>query len=195
MSDEGFEYVRIEDKSDLYRPNGNNGNMQTGARVLDDGRFEFRKNNAVLGRSDNRFLYDNNGQRGDDNRWRATSLVQPAEPYSEESIGRIRDADDTRDASIASVVVDGYVVQGTMQVRNPNNTNQRRNVDFVKVFVAGEKMYQGPEKDYFGNNLSDVRIGDLIYRRTGSDTKMVGQAGNRISLLQVAGFAGKRKAI
>ena len=49
--------------------------MQTGARVLDDGRFEFRKNNAVLGRSDNRFLYDNNGQRGDDNRWRATSLV------------------------------------------------------------------------------------------------------------------------
>ena len=41
-------------------------------------------------------------------------------------------------------------------------------------------MYQGPEKDYFGNNLSDVRIGDLIYRRTGSDTKMVGQAKTNI---------------
>ena len=165
-TDEGFRYVDDETYKNVYKPDGDGRRPQTGVR-LKDGQYEFYKNNSLLGKSPTRYLYMTGvntagGQRGQDNRYQADEVRQQHSPEIRESQGRIRDCDPDKDANVAECVTDGAVYQGTVVIRNPNNFNQTREVPVLKMFIAGEKVYQGPAVDWYGNRYV-YKEGNLEY--------------------------------
>ena len=170
VTEESYEYVRDEEKVNLYRPNGTNKRPWTGARLVVSGTwagyYEFFKNNAFLGRSRSRYLYLKNngqqGQRGKDDRWFADTIQKDYMPEIRESQGRIRDCDPDKNKAIALVVVDGCAIQEFMKISNPNGNGQKKEVRRCKIMVGGDKVYDGPLFDWYGQKYKH-KIGNKEY--------------------------------
>jgi len=181
-SSEGWKYTDDESYQNVYKPDGVNKRPQTGVRFK-DGWYEFFKNNSLLGRSGSRYLYmkgvsTSGGIRGKDPRYKADTVRQEYRPETRESLGRSRDCDPDKDANVADCVTDGAVYQNTVQIRNPNNPNQTKDVPLLKLFVAGEKLYQGPAVEWNGNKMNIRGPGNIWYSATGtneSSPPMVGR--------------------
>ena len=134
---------------DIYNVKGKDDvNIVDGARLLDNGKYEFHRNDKVIGTSSNRNL-----KLTDTTRWRATTLVQSARQYQEEKLNQERRVLNDGDGYIADVVYTGYVVK-------PNRLADGRRD--ARIFIDGEKLYSGPDPDDAGNRVR-VRIGDIAY--------------------------------
>ena len=135
--------------TDIYKAKGvNNINIVDGVRLLPDGKYEFHRNDKMIGRSTTRNLRINSSTR-----WRATTLVQTAREYAEEFINQVRRVLNGGIGNTADVVVDGYVVK-------PDRfADGRRN---VRIFVNGEKLYSGPDPYNNGKRVR-IRVGDIVY--------------------------------
>ena len=140
-----------DDPVNIYSATGpDDRNIKDGARVLEDGRFEFHRNNKRIGTSSGNNLRNLPYGNG---RWRATDRVQTAKEYSEEKLNQVRRVLNDGDGYIADVVYTGYVVK-------PNRlADGRRDVRF---FIEGNKEYSGPDPDDAGKRVR-VRIGDIAY--------------------------------
>ena len=195
VTEESFEYVRDEEKVNLYRPNGTNKRPWTGARLVASGTwagyYEFFKNNEFLGRSRSRYLYLKNngqqGQRGKDDRWFADTIQKDYTPEIRESQGRIRDCDPDKNKAIALVVVDGCAIQEFMKISNPNGNGQKKEVRRCKIMVGGDKVYDGPLFDWYGQKYKH-KIGNKEYNPVlDGDYIECGPFGNRsdVAKLQV----------
>ena len=91
------DFVDDDLQYDLYATRRQGTVVRTGARLLDNGLYEFTKDGNFLGNGGGgRNYYE--GEVGKSNRWRATTLMQEARP-SEESIGKQRIVDEERDES------------------------------------------------------------------------------------------------
>ena len=199
---ESFEYVRDEDKINLYRPDGVNKRPQTGARLLVSGPwagyYEFFKNNAFLGRSRSRYLYlrpnGTQGQRGVDDRWFADTVVQQYRPETRESLGRIRECYPERNQAIAEVVVDGAALQEMMIIANPNGNGQTKEVQRCKIMVDGQKVYDGGLYNWYGQKIK-YTIGNKEYNPVlNGDYIECGPSANRspVAKLQVDKITGEQ---
>ena len=143
---------------DLYDTKEKSGGMKTGARKLDDGRFKFWKDGNVLGTNNGngKNLYD--GEVGKSHRWRATTLMQEEIPGDEESLGKQRICDTERDSRLDKCVTTGYAVMGKVEIKNPNNSNDKKEVDEVKMYIDGELVYHGPDTTWEGRHMSYPEI-------------------------------------
>ena len=185
-SSEGWKYTDDESCQNVYKPDGNNKRPQTGVRFK-DGWYEFYKNNSYLGRSGNRYLYmkgnsNPNGVRGQDPRYKADTVRQEYRPEIRESLRRSRDCDPDKNANIANCVTDGAVYSDTVEISNPSNPTEKKEVPFMKLFVAGDKLYQGPAVEWNGNRINIKGDGNLWYSATGTtedDPPMVGNVGSK----------------
>ena len=148
---------------DIYNVKGKDDvNIVDGARLLQDGRYQFHRNDRIIGYSTNRNL-----RQSDTTRWRATTLVQSAREYSEEKLNQVRRVFNDGIGATADVVYTGYVVK-------PDRLSDGRRD--VRIFIEGEKLYTGPDPDDNGNRVR-VRIGDIAYEGNwNSDDIRVGPA-------------------
>ena len=110
---------------DLYDTKKISGGIKTGARLLDDGKtYKFWKDGQVLGQSGgggkNLYL----GQTGKSDRWRATTLMQEEIPYSEESLGKQRIANDQIDAKPNKCVT--MVTPSLAELKSQTQTTQAK---------------------------------------------------------------------
>ena len=154
--------------TDIYKAKGvDNRNIVDGARLLPepDGRYEFHRNDRIIGYSTNRNLRINNTTR-----WRATTLVQSAREYEEEFIGQVRIANDDIDGTIGETVTTGAVVNG----RDPQD-NRR----IVRFMIDGERIVTARDPGDDGKPYR-VRIGDIEYEANyNQDPIRVGKAGEK----------------
>ena len=58
-------------------------------------------------------------------------------------------------------------IKARLLFRNPDNYNQTREVPVLKMFIAGEKVYQGPAVDWYGNRYV-YKEGNLEYSASGT---------------------------
>ena len=163
VTDESFTYYDYPGITDLYYASGNNDlKLDTGARLLDDGKtFEFWRGGRRLGinlGNGRNFYPDSAPNEG--NRWRATTRMQKAVAYSEESLGSTRDADDERDGKLDTCVNTGCAVNGEITITG-NNGQELIRQELI-FYLDGERIYQGPDRDRNGNEPI-VRIGDVRY--------------------------------
>ena len=139
-------FVSDDFNYDLYDTKRFSGGLKTGARLLDDGKtYEFWKDGKRLGTSGgggrNYYL----GVTGKSDRWRATTLMQEQVDADEENLGKQRIANDQIDAKLNKCVTTGYAIIGK-ENRNPNNPNQTKEVNEVKMYIDGEGL-QRPRND------------------------------------------------
>ena len=77
-------------------------------------------------------------------------------------------------------MTDGAVYSDTVEISNPSNPAEKKEVPFMKLFVAGDKLFQGPAVEWNGNRINIKGDGNLWYSATGTtedDPPMVGNAG------------------
>ena len=191
QTDEGFEYVNDPNFENVYKPDGNNRQPQTGVRVK-NGVYEFYKNRSLLGTSNTRYLYMKGvstpgGERGIDNRYQADVIKQDYEPEIRESLGRIRECYPEQNKAIALVVVDGAALQENMTIQNPNGNGQTKQVQRTKIMIDGVKVYDGPLYDWYGRKYKHI-VGNKDYSPVlNGDYIECGPANNRspVAKLQV----------
>lgn len=162
IQEEGFDYFDDPARTELYGPDGRNGNPKTGAVLLADGRYDFFQNGSYLGTSGGggRNLYINGSAAGDSDRWRAMGVEQPYQPYEEERVGRIRECDPNKFDNFTRCVTSGVVMltlvgdqsqSAMVLISNPSNPNETRMVRAVTIFVEGERLVKnGPYEDWNG---------------------------------------------
>ena len=156
-------FVSDDFRYDLYDTKKISGGIKTGARLLDDGKtYKFWKDGQVLGQSGgggkNLYL----GQTGKSDRWRATTLMQEEIPYSEESLGKQRIANDQIDAKLNKCVTTGYAIIGRVEITNPNNPSQTKEVNEVKMYIDGEDVYKGPGMTWDGYHIPYPEILGMV---------------------------------